>query len=112
LVPQPPQRALSVRVFTSQPLLASPSQSAKPAAHAPMAHAPDAHMALALGSAHVRPQAPQLVALAVRSVSQPLAAAPSQSPKPPVQRTMAQAPAAQPLAATLGSAQTVSQPPQ
>jgi hypothetical protein len=81
-------------------------------AHAATAHAPAAHAAVALGSAQVRPQAPQLAALAVRSVSQPLAASPSQSPEPPVQRTIVHAPDPQPWAATLARAQTVPQAPQ
>jgi len=34
------------------------------------------------GAVHARPQAPQLVRVVVRSDSQPLAASPSQSPKP------------------------------
>ena len=79
-MPQAPQLALSVRVSTSQPFTGSRSQSAKPVAQAITAQAPAAQVAVALGSAHARPQAPQLDALVVRLVSQPLAAAPSQSP--------------------------------
>jgi hypothetical protein len=71
---------LSVAVFTSQPLEGSPSQSAKPVAQVVTAHALAAQVAVALGSAHARPHAPQLAALVRRSVSQPLPAAPSQSP--------------------------------
>ena len=107
-----PQLALSVRVSTSQPLAGLRSQSAKPVAQAITAQAPTAQVAVALGSAHTRPQAPQLDALVLRSVSQPLVARPSQSPKPAVQREGVPIPPAQPCAATLASAQTVPQAPQ
>ena len=111
-VPQRPQLVLSVRVSASQPLAGAPSQSAKPAAQAAMAQAPAAQLAVALGSAHVRPHAPQLVALVARSVSQPVEARPSQSPKPPTQRTTAHSPPTQPGAATWSSAHARPQPPQ
>jgi len=107
-----PQLALLARVFTSQPLLATPSQSAKPGAQAAMAQAPAAQVEAALGSAQTRPQAPQFEALEERSASQPLEATPSQSPKAPVQRTTVQAPEAQPLAATWERAQTAPHAPQ
>jgi hypothetical protein len=45
-----------------------------------MAQAPEAQVAEALGSEHARPHTPQLEALERVSVSQPLAATPSQSP--------------------------------
>ena len=112
LTPQAPQLALSVRVFTSQPSAATPSQSAKPAAHAVSPHDPPPHAALALGSAHARPHAPQLPLLVCRFVSQPLLATPSQSPVPLLQRTTVHAPAAQPLAAVEGSAHDVAHAPQ
>ena len=38
--PQPPQWVIEVRVSTSQPLAALPSQLAKPAAQAPIRHPP------------------------------------------------------------------------
>ena len=108
-LPQAPQLALSLRMSTSQPLAGLRSQSRKPVAQAATAHTPTAHRAVALGSAHTRPQAPQLAALVWVSVSQPLPAALSQSPKPTAQRTTVQALAAQPLAATLARAQAVPQ---
>ncbi len=111
-VPHAPQWALSVRVSTSQPLLGSPSQSEKPAAHADTPQAPAAHCAVALGSTHARPHTPQLVALARTSVSQPLRASPSQSPYPPAHRTTVHAPIAQLCAVALGSAQASPQSPQ
>jgi hypothetical protein len=76
--PQRPQWAALVRVSTSQPLVGTPSQSAKPALQAPTRQAPAAQAAVALGSAQVRPHAPQLATVVARLVSQPLATAPSQ----------------------------------
>jgi hypothetical protein len=111
-VPQPPQLALSLRVSTSQPLAALPSQSRKPVAQAAIAQAPAAQVEVALGSAQTRPHAPQLTALVWVSTSQPLAAVPSQSAKPVAQRTTVQALPAQPLVATLASAHTVPHAPQ
>jgi hypothetical protein len=108
--PQPPQAALSVRVSTSQPLAVLPSQLAKPALQLAMAQAPAAQLAVALGSAQARPQAPQCAGLLWVLASQPLLATPSQSPKPTAQRTTVHALAAHPLAATLASAHTVPQP--
>ncbi len=94
-VPHAPQWARSLMVSTSQPLAATPSQSAKPAAHAPRAHAPAAQVALALANAHRIPQPPQwFTSVAVVAVSHPLEAVPSQSPKPGAQ-VMAQVPFAQ-----------------
>ena len=45
-----------------------------------MVQSPEEQVVEALGSAQVRPQAPQFVALEERSASQPLEATPSQSP--------------------------------
>jgi hypothetical protein len=103
---------LSVRVSTSQPLAGSRSQSAKPAAHAATPQVPPAQVALALGSTHARPHAPQLASLVWRLVSQPSLAVPLQSPAPALQRTTVHAPEAHPLAATPASAQPVAHPPQ
>ena len=109
--PQTPQLALSLRLRTSQPLAALMSQSRKPAAQAVTPHAPPAQAEVALGSEHVRPQAPQWALLVPRLVSQPLPAAPSQSPRPASQRATVQPPAAQPLTAP-GSEQALPQAPQ
>jgi hypothetical protein len=111
-VPQAPQLVLSERVSTSQPSEGLALQSAKPAAQAVMAHAPLAQVEAALARVHARPQAPQFEALVLRSVSQPLGEAPSQSPKPPAQRTTVQALAAQPLDATWERAHAAPQAPQ
>jgi hypothetical protein len=80
--PQAPQWARVLRVLTSQPLPTTPSQSALPALQVPTAQAPIAHTAEPSATEQVRPQAPQLPALALRSVSQPSSASPLQSAKP------------------------------
>jgi len=76
--PQRPQCCTLVLVFTSQPLTALPSQLPMPDAQAPMEHTPAEQEAAALGKAQLRPHAPQCESDASRSVSQPLAAMPSQ----------------------------------
>jgi hypothetical protein len=76
-----PQLALSVPVLVSQPFVAFMSQLAKPVLQAPSTHALAAQLAAALAKVQARPHAEQLVALVRRSVSQPLAAIPSQLPK-------------------------------
>jgi len=67
-----PQWVSDVRVSTSQPLVAMPSQSAKPALQAPSTHPPAAQVAAALGKLHARPHMPQWVVLVRVSASQPL----------------------------------------
>ena len=58
--PQAPQFELSVPSWTSQPLLATRSQSAQPLAQAPITQAPPVQTVEAWGRApQVRPQAPQ-----------------------------------------------------
>ncbi len=64
---------------TSQPFEATPSQSPWPAVHDATAQEPIAHVALALGSAHSTPHAPQLPVSVAMLVSQPLAGSRSQS---------------------------------
>jgi hypothetical protein len=81
--PHAPQLVALVAVAVSQPLLGSLSQSPAPGAHW-IPHTPIAQVAVAPGpDGHARPHIPQCDALVVRGVSQPLAALPSQSPKPP-----------------------------
>ncbi len=60
-VPQPPQLLASApRTLVSQPLLAVPSQSAKPALQPPTTQRPDEHaLTLTLASEHRAPHAPQ-----------------------------------------------------
>jgi hypothetical protein len=102
-LPQDPQWAGVLRVSTSQPLLATPSQSAKPAAQVNL-QAAATHAGVALARAgHTVPHAPQWVALDRVSTSQPLVTAPSQSPKPWSQVATAQTPRAQVGAALAGA---------
>ena len=79
MLPQRPQLADAVRTSVSQPLAASPSQSAKPSLHIPTRHTPSAQPGVPLGITHGRPHAPQWVLSVRTSTSQPLAALPSQS---------------------------------
>jgi hypothetical protein len=59
-LPHAPQFVALAAMFTSQPLAAARSQSAKPAAHAPTTHAPLAQACVAtLASAQALPHAPQ-----------------------------------------------------
>lgn len=79
-LPQLPQVAGSAR-SASQPLLASPSQSSKPAAQVRL-QARAAHDAVAFAPVgQASPQPPQWDTSVRRSTSQPLAALPSQSSK-------------------------------
>jgi hypothetical protein len=79
--PHAPQCRTSAAVLASQPLDAAPSQSAKPALQLATTHPPARHAAVAFGSMHPAPQAPQWAAVTWRSVSQPFEATPSQSPR-------------------------------
>jgi hypothetical protein len=82
-VPQRPQFMLLMRVSTSQPLVAVPSQSAKPVAQVAMRQVPIAQPAVALApTVHALRQRPQWAALVEVFTSQPFAALPSQSAKP------------------------------
>ena len=90
--PHAPQCATSVAGSTSQPLAASPSQSAAPASQR-MPHTAPVQVAAARGpAAQARPQPPQCAVAPRVSTSQPLAASPSQSPRPGSQRITAQRP--------------------
>jgi hypothetical protein len=112
LVPQRPQFMELMRVSTSQPLEAVPSQLAKPVVHAPMAHAPATHAAVELAPATQRlPHAPQWARVVRVLVSHPLAALPSQSAKP-VRHEKPHAPAAQVASALAGAGHTVPHAPQ
>ena len=108
-----PQLALSVLRLVSQPLAATPSQFAKPAAHAPSTQLPAEHVAAALGKRHTTPQPPQFIVSAARTLtSQPSPAVPLQSAKPALHPPMAQRPLTQALTLALARAHTVPQPPQ
>jgi hypothetical protein len=78
--PQPPQLVELVS-GASQPLVASPSQSPKPAAQRATPHAPLTQLGVPAVVEQILPQVPQLVTL-LSDVSQPLAGLPSQSAKP------------------------------
>jgi hypothetical protein len=110
-VPQAPQLARSVRVFTSQPSLAMALQLAKPALHAPRPQVPSVQVAAALRAVHARPQAPQCEGLVRVLVSQPSAAMALQLPKP-VMQVIPQAPAAQDAVAFIPAGQALPQRPQ
>lgn len=56
----PPQLPELVSVFASQPLAATPSQSANGGTHEAISHAPVVHVVFALGSTQTCPQDPQL----------------------------------------------------
>ncbi len=73
MLPQREQLVTSVVVFTSQPLAALPSQSAKPAVQALRRHTPAEQVAPALGKLQRFPQAPQLFTSVAVLVSQPAA---------------------------------------
>jgi hypothetical protein len=110
-VPHTPQFVAELAVSTSQPLPATPSQLPKPAAQA-RAHAPSTQAGAALVcDGHRLPQRPQLVAALRRSVSQPLAASASQSPKPAA-HAMPHTPAAQVGVALAPAGHTLPHAPQ
>jgi hypothetical protein len=87
--PQPPQSAVLVS-DVSQPLVASPSQSASPGAQLEGTQEPAAHV---LPSAHIAPHFPQLAAVFVLA-SHPSLGEPSQSAKSTEQLAMAHVPVA------------------
>lgn len=78
--PHPPQLSGSLPSPASQPSDASPLQLEYPSAQLTTVQAPPAHPAVAWGSTHARPQAPQFIGLVPSTASQPLALIPSQSP--------------------------------
>ena len=93
-LPQPPQLRVSVAVDDSQPLALAPSQSARPKRQV-VAQVPAVHIAVDVEvPEHARPHDPQLPVEVRRSVSQPLAAMPSQLPQPD-SHTKPQVPAVQ-----------------
>ena len=109
--PHIPQCALVLWSGVSHPLAAFMSQSAKPTAQV-IRHAPPMHVALALAPAvHAWLQRPQCVPEEVRSVSQPLAAVMSQSPKPVLHAATPHVPLAH-EAVPLGAVQTRPHMPQ
>ena len=80
--PHPLQLPLSLVVLISQPVDASPSQSAKPGEHETIVHPAVVHASAALRVLHALPQPKQLLASAVTLTSHPFDARPSQSAYP------------------------------
>jgi hypothetical protein len=76
-----PQWVLLLLVSCSQPFIALPSQSPKPALHAPILHVELWHTPVALALAHGTAQAPQLFASLRVSTSHPSPASELQSAK-------------------------------
>ncbi len=110
-VPQLPQRVTVVRVSVSHPLVASPSQSAKPVLHA-YAQRAASHDAVALArGAQAIPQPPQWATVTRVSTSQPLVGSRSQSPTPSLHELTTQRPLLQPAEAP-ASEQRIPQAPQ
>jgi len=108
--PHMPQFVALVRVSASHPLAALRSQSSKLVAHEVTAQAPAVHAPVPLAGLHARPHAPQLTVVS-RVTSQPLAALPSQFPRPAAQ-AMPHAPAAQAADPPAGAGQALRQAPQ
>jgi hypothetical protein len=79
--PQAPQLPAEVCKSVSQPSVSNVLQSPNPVLQVPSPHVPMAQTPVALAGAHACPQAPQLSLDVRKSVSQPLAGLPSQSPK-------------------------------
>jgi len=112
LTPQPPQLVTSPdAVLTSQPSSELVLQSRKPALHAPITHRPPEQLEAALADWQRLPHTPQLLASEAVLVSQPLAAAPSQSAKPAAQAESTHAPILHP-ATPLGKEHALPQAPQ
>ena len=111
-LPHRPQFPAVVRMFTSQPLAAIPSQSAKPALQV-NPHAPAAHVTVAFAlAAHARPQPPQWSTLVTVFVSHPVIRLPSQSAVPAAQLPTEQMPAMHVRVPLGGVGQTLRHTPQ
>jgi hypothetical protein len=107
---QAPQWFTSERMSTSQPLVTFMSQLAKPGLHEAMPQVPPVHDGVPLaGVRHALPQAPQWASVVLRLVSQPLAAMPSQLPRPAAHIETMQAPPTHTLVPP-GSAQRIPHP--
>jgi hypothetical protein len=82
--PHPPQLAVLVLMFVSQPFELLPSQLPKPASQPTSWQVPLAHDSVAFAMSQATPHAPQLVSV-FRLVSQPLVGSPSQFANPEAQ---------------------------
>ena len=107
--PQAPQ-LVSVFRLVSQPLVASPSQFANPVAQVGT-QAPAVQVEVPFAFEHTVPQVPQFAGLVFRFASQPLAATPSQFPKPALHVRMPHVPDEH-VSVAFRSEQTVPQLPQ
>jgi hypothetical protein len=102
---------MSPRVSTSQPLVATPSQLAKPAAQEATAQRPAAQAIVALAPTQRTPHAPHWLTSVAVATSQPLVHEPSQLVKPALQ-VRAQKPALHPPVALAAAGHTLLQKPQ
>jgi hypothetical protein len=110
-LPHVPQFVTDVFVFTSQPFVELPSQSAIGAMQLERMHTPPTQVALAPGNMQTLPHVPQLFVLVFRFVSQPFAAIRSQSAKPGAHAPIWHMPIEQ-AAAAFGNEQATPHPPQ
>ncbi len=110
-VPHAPQLFASVWRLTSHPFATFASQLAKPTLQRAMPHTPAEHVPTPFAGAQRLLHVPQLPTSVRRSVSQPLAALPSQLPKPALQVPSAHTPPAH-VAVALGKLQRLPHAPQ
>src|SRR5262245_3319405 len=92
--PQPPQLDWLICVFTSQPLVGWPSQSAHPVLQV-IAHTPPVQLGFPLAEPHTEKQEPQFKTSVCMFTSQPFTTSPSQSARPALQ-VIVQTPPVQP----------------
>jgi hypothetical protein len=109
-LPHAPQLVAVLVRFVSHPFVGSPSQLPQPAVHVGT-HAPAVHVVVPCALAQAVPQAPQLVTVVFRFVSQPFVGFESQLPKPALQVPSVHVPVAQ-LSVALARSHTTPQPPQ
>jgi len=106
------QLFVAADICRSHPVVAEPSQFAKPGSHAPRPHVEPEHEAVACGGVgQTLPHDPQLDVV-VRSVSQPLLSILSQSSKPEAQVVTTHVPVEHEVAVALGNVQATPHPPQ
>jgi hypothetical protein len=108
--PQPPQWAVLVLVFVSQPFTALPSQLPNPALQ-DGTHAPDVQVVVPFAFTHCVPQLPQFERLVFVLVSHPVEALPSQLPNPALHVPRVHAPPGH-VSAALARLHTTLQSPQ
>jgi hypothetical protein len=109
-LPHAPQLEVELRTFVSQPFDGLPSQSLNPALHEATWHVPLPQVAVAFGSEHATPHAPQLPSV-FSAVSQPFAGLPSQLLKPALHAPSSHVPLSQ-VAVAFGLEHAVPHAPQ